>query len=115
MPIDLAPHDLVLQDWGCPAVLRQASDVIQAGPAVEYEVTVIPQTVRLTPSETIASVQSDSRHFLIQSSTLPDLLNWLDCVLVVEDQIHRIISTEDSGTGGWVLLETHTLASRSSV
>ena len=64
---------------------------------MEYEVTVIPQTVRLTPSETIASVQSESRHFLIQSSTLPDSLNWLDCELVVEDQVHPYGKDEKRG------------------
>ncbi len=107
MPIDLAPHDLVLQDWGCPAVLRRVTDVAITSPAVGYEVTVIPQTVRLTQSETIASVQGISRHFLIQSTALPESLNWLDSELIIDGQAHRIISTEDSGTGGWVLLETH--------
>jgi hypothetical protein len=114
MPIDLAPHDLVLQDWGCPAVLRRASDVEAASSPAGYEVTVIPQTVRLTQSETIAAIQEDSRHFLIQSAALPDSLSWLDCELIVEQQIHRIISTEDSGTGGWVLLETHAISPRSA-
>ena len=114
MPIDLAPHDLVLQDWGCSAVLRRATDVALSGLAEGHEVTVIPQTVRLTQSDTIAAIQGVTRHFLIQSTALPEPLSWLDCELVVEDQIHRIVSTEDSGTGGWVLLETHTLSPRAT-
>ena len=112
MPIDLAPHDLVLQDWGCPAVLRRATDVAVANPEMGYEVTVIPQTVRLTQSETIASVQGEIRYFLIQSTALPTSLDWLGCELVVRDRVHRIISIEDSGTGGWILLETHATSSR---
>lgn len=115
MPIDLAPHDLVLQDWGCPAVLRRAIDVAVASPEVGYEVTLIPQTVRLTQSETIASVQGDARCFLIQSTALPTSLDWLDCELIVRDRVHRIVSVEDSGTGGWVLLETHATCSRAPV
>ena len=115
MPIDLAPHDLVLQDWGCPAVLRRATEGAAASPVVGYEVSVIPQTVRLTQSETIAAVQECSRHFLIQSTALPGSLNWLECELVIENEVHRIISAEDSGTGGWVLLETHTISPRSSI
>lgn len=112
MPIDLAPHDLVLQDWGCPAVLRRALDVAPDSPSAGHEVTVIPQTVRLTQSDTIAAIQGETRHFLIQSTALPESLSWLDCELVVEGQIHRIVSAEDSGTGGWIMLETHTLSPR---
>jgi len=114
MPIDLAPHDLVLQDWGCPAVLRKATDLLDPHPVSEYEVTVIPQTVRLTPSDTIAAVQGESRTFLIQAVALPESLRWLDCELLVESLAHRIITAEDSGTGGWVLLETHATPPRSA-
>jgi len=112
MPIDLAPHDLVLQDWGCPAVLRRAIDVAPDSPSAGHDVTVIPQTVRLTQSDTIAAIEGETRHFLIQSTALPLSLKWLDCELIVEGQVHRIISTEDSGTGGWILLETRTLSPR---
>ena len=72
------------------------------------------QTVRLTPSDTIAAVQGESRTFLIQAVALPESLRWLDCELLVESQVHRVVAAEDSGTGGWVWLETHALPPRSA-
>ena len=110
MPIDLAPHDLVLQDWGCPAVLRLAALGLDSSSSVPHDVCVIPQTVRLTQTDTIAAVQGESRTFLIQATALPESLRWLDCELIVDTQVHRVIAAEDSGTGGWVLLETHAVS-----
>ena len=107
MPIDLAPHDLVLQDWGRPAVLRKATHPLGSSPHIEHAITVIPQTVRLTQSDTIAAVQGESRTFLVQAADLPESFQWLDCELIVDSQPHRILAAEDSETGGWVLLETH--------
>ena len=107
MPIDLAPYDLILHDWGRPAFLRQAADGLNPSPAIEHPVIVIPQTVRLSQTDTIAAVQGESRHFLIQAHALPDSLQWLDCELLIDSLSHRIIAAEDSGAGGWVLLETH--------
>ncbi len=107
MPIDLAPYDLILHDWGRPALLRQAADVLASGPVSEHPVVVIPQTVRLSQTDIIAAVQGESRHFLIQAEALPAPLQWLDCELVIDTLPHRIIAAEVSGTGGWVLLETH--------
>ena len=107
MPIDLAPYDLILQDWGRPAFLRQAADDLAPSPAIEHSVILIPQTVRLSQTDMIALVQGESRHFLIQADSLPDSLQWLDCELLVDSLPHRVIAAEDSGAGGWVLLETH--------
>ena len=107
MPIDLAPYDLILHDWGRPACLRKATDCLAPSPVIEHPVIVIPQTVRLSQTDTIASVQGESRHFLIQAQAIPESLQWLDCELVVDGLPHRIVATEDSGAGDWVLLETH--------
>ena len=107
MPIDLAPYDLILHDWGRPALLRQAADCLASGPVIEHPVIIIPQTVRLSQTDMIAAVLGESRHFLIQAHALPDTLQWLDCELLVDSLPHRVISAEDSGAGGWVLLETH--------
>ena len=107
MSIDLAPYDLILHDWGRPAFLRQATDCLASGPVSEYPVIIIPQTVRLSQTDMIAAVQGESRHFLIQAPALPESLQWLDCELLVDTLPHRIIAAEDSGAGGWVLLETH--------
>ena len=114
MPIDLAPHDLVLQDWGRPAVLRLAEHPLDSGPIVEHDVSVIPQTVRLTQTDTIAAVQGESRTFLIQATALPESIRWLDCEILVDALVHRVIAAEDSETGGWVLLETHAVSPRST-
>ena len=107
MPIDLAPYDLILHDWGRPAFLRQAADGLNPSPAIKHPVIIIPQTVRLSQTDMIAAVQGESRHFLIQAHALPDSLQWLDCELLVDSLSHRIIAAEDSGAGDWVLLETH--------
>ncbi len=107
MPIDLAPYDLILHDWGRPALLRQATDGLDTSPVIEHPVILIPQTVRLSQTDMIAAVQGESRHFLIQAKALPGSLQWLDCELLFDGQSHRIIAAEDSGAGGWVLLETH--------
>ena len=107
MPIDLAPYDLILHDWGRPALLRQATDGLDTSPVIEHPVIIIPQTVRLSQTDIIAAVQGESRHFLIQAHALPDSLQWLDCELLVDSLPHRVIAAEDSGAGGWVLLETH--------
>ena len=107
MPIDLAPYDLILHDWGRPALLRQAADGLGSNSAIEHPVIVISQTVRLSQTDTIAAVQGESRNFLIQASALPAALQWLDCELVIDSLAHRIIAAEDSGAGSWVLLETH--------
>ena len=115
MPIDLAPHDLVLQDWGRRALLRRAANGHELSSAVQHPVTVIPQTVHLAHTDMIAAVQGETRTFLIQSSELPESLRWLDCELIIDRFSHRVISAEDSGTGGWVLLETHALPPRAVV
>lgn len=115
MPIDLAPHDLVLQDWGRPAVLRKSPTGLASPPVIDHAVTVIPQTVRLTPTDTIAVISGESRTFLIQAIDLPEPLRWIDCELVIDNATHRVIAAEDSETGGWVLLETHALPPRSAV
>ena len=107
MPIDLAPYDLILHDWGRPALLRQAADCLASGPTIEHPIIVIPQTVRLSQTDTIAAVLGESRHFLIQADALPESLQWLNCELLIDALPHRIIAAEDSGAGGWVLLETH--------
>ncbi len=114
MPIDLAPYDLILHDWGRPALLRKAADCLDPSPSIEHPVILIPQTVRLSQSDTIAAVQGESRHFLIQAQALPDSLQWLDCELLVDSLPHRVIAAEDSGAGGWVLLETHASPPRSA-
>jgi hypothetical protein len=113
MPIDLAPYDLILSDWGRPAILRQAADGLPAGPVIEHPVMIIPQTIRLSQTDTIAAVEGESRNFLIQADALPASLEWLDCELLVDNFPHRIIAAEDSGAGGWVLLETHATRPRS--
>ncbi len=107
MPIDLAPYDIILQDWGRPALLRKATDCLDPHPVIEHPVIVISQTVRLSQSDTIAAVQGESRYFLIQAQALPPSLQWLDGELIVDGLPHRIIAAEDTGAGGWVLLETH--------
>ena len=114
MPIDLAPYDLILHDWGRPACLRQSTDGLAPSSSIEHPVIIIPQTVRLAQTDMIAAVQDESRHFLIQADDLPATLQWLDCELVIDDQTHRIIAAEDSGAGGWVLLETHASPPRSA-
>ena len=111
MSIDLAPHDLILQDWGRPAVLRRATYPLDPLPPLEHAVTVIPQTVHLTQTDTIAAIQGVSRNFLIQADELPSPLHWLDCELLVDQLVHRVVTAEDSQTGGWVLLETHAVSS----
>lgn len=114
MPIDLAPYDLILQDWGRAALLRKAADRLDSNPLVEHPVMVIPQTVRLSQTDTIASVQDRVHNFLIQASALPGDLQWLDCELLVDHLPHRITSAQDSGSGGWVLIETHASPPRSA-
>lgn len=114
MPIDLAPYDIILHDWGRPALLRLATDCLASGPVIEHPVIIIPQTVRLAQTDMLAAVQGESRHFLIQADDLPATLQWLDCELVIDNQPHRIITAEDSGAGGWVLLETHASPPRSA-
>lgn len=114
MPIDLAPYDLILQDWGRPAVLQMASDCLGSHPVIEYRVTVIPQTVRLSQTDTLAAVQNHFRAFLIQSNELPESLQWLDCELIVDNDPLRVIAAEDSGSGGWILLQTFATPPRSA-
>lgn len=113
MPIDLAPYDLILGDWGRPAFLRQATDCLTPGPVIEHPVIIIPQTIRLSQTDTIAAAEGESRNFLIQAEALPASLQWLDCELLVDNLPHRIIAAEDSGASGWVLLETHATRPRS--
>ena len=91
-------------------MLRLAALGLDSSPSVPHDVSVIPQTVRLTQTDTIAAVQGESRTFLIQATALPESLRWLDCELLVDTQVHRVIAAEDSGTGGWVLLETHAVS-----
>lgn len=114
MPIDLAPYDLILHDWGRSALLRKAADGLDPCPSIEHPVIIIPQTVRLSQTDMIAAVQGESRHFLIQAGALPESLQWLDCELLFDSLSHRIIAAEDSGAGGWVLLETHATPPRTA-
>lgn len=106
MPIDLAPYDLMLRDWGSSAQLRIATDGHSVSDTTTFPISVIPQTVQLTHTDTLAPVHNAVRGFLVQASSLPAAMNWLGCEIIWRDRLHRIVTADDSGVGGWVHLET---------
>lgn len=101
-----------LQDWGRPALLRRT--VVSSEPPYlvttrEQEVTVIPHSIRLQPTDHLAGLQEDTRYFLLADQELPADHSWVDCQLLVESVPHQVSTVDHSGMSGWTLVETRRL------
>lgn len=112
MNSELSPTALALQDWGRPALLRQTRvnpDPPHQISLVDREVTVIPQTLRINQLETLASLQDETHTFLLSGADLPTDHTWSDSQLIVDGLPYRITTAENSGSTGWILIETRLL------
>jgi hypothetical protein len=112
MKTELSPTALALQDWGRPALLRQirvGSEPPYLTSAVDREVTVIPQTLRINQFDALASLQDETRCFLVSAAELPPDHTWSDSQLILDGQPHRITTAENSESTGWILIETQLL------
>lgn len=112
MNSELSPTALALQDWGRPALLRQirvGSEPPYLTSAVDHEVTVIPQTLRINQFDALASLQDETRCFLVSAAELPPDHTWTDSQLILDGQPYRITTAENSGSTGWTLIETRLL------
>ncbi|RLS52608.1 MAG: hypothetical protein DWH91_16295 [Planctomycetota bacterium] len=101
-----------LQDWGRPALLRRT--VVSSEPPHlvtihEQEVTVIPHSIRLQPTDHLAGLQEDTRCFLLADQELPADHSWIDCQLLVASVPHQITTVDRSVMSGWTLVETRRL------
>ncbi len=112
MKTELSPTALALQDWGRPALLRQirvGSEPPYLTSTVDREVTVIPQTLRIAQFDALASLQDETRCFLVSAAELPPDQTWSDSQLILDGQPHRITTAETSESAGWILIETRLL------
>ena len=112
MKTELSPTALALQDWGRPALLRQirvGSEPPYLTSAVDREVTVIPQTLRINQFDALASLQDETRCFLVSAAELPPDHTWSDSQLILDGQPYRITTAENSQPTGWILIETRLL------
>ena len=112
MNSELSPTALALQDWGRPALLRQTRvhpDPPHLISTVERDVTVIPQTLRINQVDALASLQDETRCFLLSATDLPPDHTWTDSQLILDGQPYRITTAENSESTGWILIETRLL------
>jgi hypothetical protein len=112
MNSELSPTALALQDWGRPALLRQSrvdSEPPFLASTVDREVVVIPQTLRINQVDALASLQDETRCFLLSTADLPPDHIWSDSQLILDGQPHRITTAENSESTGWILIETRLL------
>lgn len=112
MNSELSPTALALQDWGRPALLRQIRVDSQPpflASTVDHEVTVIPQALRITQFDALASLQDETRCFFVSAAELPPDHTWSDSQLILDGQPHRITTAETSKSTVWILIETRLL------